>query len=394
MKIGIVIWKLDLNGGEQRQALELAKCLQEMGHEVEVYTGYFDKEKCYPELCARIKNIKFLENKSKKGDSIFSKILNHLAVFKKSRKLSELIDSNLDILNCHEYTTFPAGFFYKKRTNVPIVGMINDAPSFNGIFEFKESPLKFPPSFIKRKLYTPFLKVMDAIVVLDNINMNRLKKYYGLEARIIRSGLDLKKFPYKKRISQNPTIKLLAVGSFCHWRRYEDLIKALKIVKDKKIDFEFNHIGSEATDKGYARKIKNMAKDFELSDCVTFQGGQVSEEKLVEFYSTSDIFLFPNYPQTWGLVVFEALAAGIPAVISSRCGAAEVLENGENALLVPPKSPEKIAEVILKLKENPDLWRRLSENGRKFVEENIRWDLYAKQMLNLFQKTLNKSHEV
>jgi len=83
-----------------------------------------------------------------------------------------------------------------------------------------------------------------------------------------------------------------------------------------------------------------MIKQFSLSDCVVFHG-HISEEKLVEFYSTSDIFVFPNYPQTWGLAVFEAMGCGTPVVVSTSCGASEVLTDKENAILVPPKSPEK-----------------------------------------------------
>lgn len=59
------------------------------------------------------------------------------------------------------------------------------------------------------------------------------------------------------------------------------------------------------------------------------------------------------------------------------------------------KSQGYIKRIIIKLKENPNLWKKLSKNGRRFVEKNIRWDLYAKNMEKIFKKvTKNKKLEV
>ena len=180
-------------------------------------------------------------------------------------------------------------------------------------------------------------------------------------------------------------------GIFFPWRRFEDLIEALKIVKDKGVEFDLNHIGTDIRDKKYAQMIYKMVDQIGLSDYVKFHGA-VSEEKLIDLYSTSDIFVFPNYPQTWGLAVFEAMACGTSVIVSTGCGASEVLTDGENALLVAPKSPNSIADAIIKLKENPDLWRNISINGIKFVEENIRWDLYAKNMMKVFNEVLERNN--
>ena len=115
----------------------------------------------------------------------------------------------------------------------------------------------------------------------------------------------------------------------------------------------------------------------------------MSEEELVRNYSTSDVFVFPNYPQTWGLAVFEAMACGTPVVLSTGCGASEVLTNGENALLFFPRRAEEIAACLKQLFNDEQLWEHLSVNGRRFVEENIRWDLYGKRMLQLFSEVIS-----
>ena len=113
-----------------------------------------------------------------------------------------------------------------------------------------------------------------------------------------------------------------------------------------------------------------------------------SDEELAKLYSSADVVICPSWYESFPAPPLEAMACGTPVIVSTGCGASEVLTDGESALLVPPKSPEKISDAIIKLKENPNLWRRLSTNGRKFVEENIRWDLYTKNMLRVFEEVL------
>lgn len=400
MKIGIVAWDLNISGGTQRQALELAINLQRMGHNVKVYTVYYDKEKCYPDLLNGL-DVKYLYSDKRnvldrRSNSllrrIFVKVFPYWIPLFKTEKLYDdltgLINEDLDLLCCHDYGVYPVGAKYRSKTGIPVVWQMNDLPvygsnfkNWKGIIKFILLPLR-GEIFFKLK-HTNYIKKIDKIVVMDYLNKNKLKDNLGLESVIVRNGLDIEKFRFNERMPSGNKLKILSNGIFFPWRRLEDLINALRIVKDKGIKFELNHVGTDARCKWYAEKIYKMVKDLGLANCVVFHG-HTKEEKLIDLYSTSDIFVFPNYPQTWGLAVFEAMGCGTPVIVSTGCGASEVLTDGEDALLVPPKSPEKIADAIIKFKNNPDLWRKLSINGRKFVEENIRWDLYAENMMKVF----------
>lgn len=388
MKIGIAIWKLDLRGGEQRQALELAKCLQNSGHDVTIYAAYYNPEKSFTDACKQIRNIKFLARDSNSMRSIKDRLMLHFDILKYSKKLADLIDTDLDVLNCHEYTTSIVGHYYKLRVDVPVVGMINDTPSYNGVFSLQDSFIKFFISYLKRRFYIPYLKRLDGITVLDLMNKERLKRFCGISyAKVIRSGLDVERFKFTERIHQHVPARLLAVGTFCVWRRYEDIIRACRILKQQGVPFALHHIGEDSTDVAYAKKIKAMVINYGLEDCIQFHG-KVSEKEVEDLYATSDLFLFPNYPQTWGLVVFEAMASGIPVIASNQCGAAEVLEHKKNVYLVAPKAPHEVADAISMLSRDIPLWSNISSNAREFVVNNIRWSLYSENMLSFFEKII------
>lgn len=405
MKIAIVIWNLKISGGGQRQALELAKYLINEKHDVKIYCAYLSKENCYPDLIKNF-NIHSLYNQSRYKQN-YTPILNLFKRFfypleplfclKQGKKIVNLMDKDFDIVNCHESPAHRVGSIYKKRYRVPVVWMLNDLQShlkipridrnFKSLLKFFLFPIR--GGLIGRYLDKNCVAKIDQIVVLDRMNKNLLKENTNFDANIIRSGVDIGNFKYKKRRSnlQQSEFKILVTGIFFPHRRFEDLIIALNILRKEGYNMKLNIIGTDVCDKAYGRKIRNLVSALNIEGYVNFLG-TVSERELIRHYSTSDVFVFPNHPQTWGLAVFEAMACGTPVIVSTGCGASEVLTDGENTLLVPPESPEEIASCLRKLFNDQKLYEHLSINGRKFVEENIRWDLYGKKMLQLFSEVL------
>jgi glycosyltransferase involved in cell wall biosynthesis len=71
---------------------------------------------------------------------------------------------------------------------------------------------------------------------------------------------------------------------------------------------------------------------------------------LLPYYAFADCFILPSLSEPWGLVVNEAMASELPVIVSRRCGCADdLVEDGDNGLLVDPKSAESIAEALTKL---------------------------------------------
>ena len=114
MKIGVLVWRLDYSGGTERQAIELAIKLQELKHEVVVYTPFLDRKKCFPERIKKINNIKTLNVSGSNPSGILGKFKDYLEFLTINKKLSKLLDDDLDIINCHEYHTFQSALIYKK----------------------------------------------------------------------------------------------------------------------------------------------------------------------------------------------------------------------------------------------------------------------------------------
>jgi glycosyltransferase-like protein len=112
--------------------------------------------------------------------------------------------------------------------------------------------------------------------------------------------------------------------------------------------------------------------------------GTVSEADLGGWYRAADAFAFPSVKEGFGLVVLEALAAGLPVVASDIPVFAEYLEDGRNALLVPPGDAGALGGALDRLAGDPALRRRLADGGRPLLDR-FTWgaaahahrDLYA-----------------
>ena len=310
-----------------------------------------------------------------------------------------MMDSDFDIVNCHEHRSYQVGYYYHLLHETPVVWMMNDLPnslnpplighSLRSVASFFSYLLLF--GFFCSFIDVRRIRALETIVVLDRRNQDSLKKKTGLNSVIVRSGLDLSSFGFRerKRTARALPFKVFSMGIFFPHRRFEDLVSAIGILEKKGLDVTLRLAGSEELNRSYAHRIRNQVQSTGLEGRVTFLG-VLSEEALVMNYQEADVFVFPNSPQTWGLAVFEAMACGTPVVVSRGCGASEVLTNEVDALLVQPNRPYEIAGAIERLVRDDELYVRLSMGGRLLVEKNVTWDTYGERMTRQFETTIRE----
>jgi glycosyltransferase involved in cell wall biosynthesis len=307
-----------------------------------------------------------------------------------SDSVAKLVDDDLDVLNVHEMFVLAGAAKWKKRTGKPVFWMMNEFPgALAGSRFFKSSTLNNVYDFLNgiwwvAKWYERAIRTFDGIAVLDdNISRKNLEDRLGLKPVTVRSGLDVSQFSPGDRCAWTGgrQFEILSNAIIFPHRRLEDIVGALRILKCEGLDFRWRHIGTWVRHPDYKEMIDRKIMESGISGEMEFLGS-VSEEELVRLYRCADAFLFPSTPQTWGLVVFEAMACGVPVVVSRGAGASEIITDGETGLLVDSFSPDQIACAIRSIADSPKLWKKLSEHGRYFVGNNITWEIYARKMRN------------
>ncbi|MEZ4546620.1 MAG: glycosyltransferase [Thermodesulfobacteriota bacterium] len=114
--------------------------------------------------------------------------------------------------------------------------------------------------------------------------------------------------------------------------------------------------------------------------------------KMPLLYASADVFAFPSVKEGWGLVLLEAMSAGVPVVSSNIPPMTEFLRNGENAVLVDPSDYKGLARGILEVVEDPELAARLAASG----DETARfysWESAAQRHAELYGSILEERSE-
>ena len=107
------------------------------------------------------------------------------------------------------------------------------------------------------------------------------------------------------------------------------------------------------------------------------------------FFAISDALAFPSYREGFPNVVMQAGAMGLPSIVSDINGCNEIIVEGENGLIIPPKNVEKLKEKMLTLAGDKNLYIKLKENSRRMIEnryeQSVVWNALLEEYEGLLQ---------
>jgi glycosyltransferase involved in cell wall biosynthesis len=400
MKIGIVCFNIDWQAGGPRLLLSSAKAMQDLGHVVIIYAPELSTD-AYKELWKGLdfRIVKPREFFTWTGRTknifkwIFRKIRQERLHIDTAKRIAEAMDKDFDVVNLHDFA-YRVSYFYKKiNPRAKILWTQNDPPYVylpkeNPVFDLLSRIYNRLKDFMSRR----YFKAIDKSLVLDLHNEEWAKKR-GLKPVMIRDGIDFKNFyaPVKdiSEKSKAKSFQIMGLGALTSYRRFEDTILAVKLLREQGYDARALIIAADIWEEGECRaKLQNMVEENKLEHFIELRFKPASNEELQKAYWGSDMFAMTMYlppPRNgygWGLINFEAMAAGLPLIINRTCAATEVLVDGKHALFVDPMSPEQIAEKAKMLIDDPGLYYRIATAGQKFVKENMSWEKYAKQILS------------
>lgn len=115
--------------------------------------------------------------------------------------------------------------------------------------------------------------------------------------------------------------------------------------------------------------------------------GSTTRETLRNLYHSSDLFVLPSLEDGFGMVIGEAMAAGLPVVCTTSTGAPDMITDGKEGFMVPPADSAALAEKILYIYENADQRCAMGQAGQKTIQ-NFTWDIYGARVFDMYQKLI------
>ena len=175
--------------------------------------------------------------------------------------------------------------------------------------------------------------------------------------------------------NENNSFKVLYVGQLHFRKGLRYAIEAFKKIQHPNKSFVI--VGNTT----YVTGLENLA----IPDNVIFTG-PLKGENLVKQYKEADVFVLPSIEDGFGLVAGEALSYGLPVIVSSNCGACDVIIDGYNGYIVPPFNSDLIFEKFQNLADDRELLNQLSRNVIDSHYKLKDWDNVVSEFLNNLQK--------
>ena len=198
------------------------------------------------------------------------------------------------------------------------------------------------------------------------------------QSKVIYFGLNLEEGPFAALAAEPPRneeenvipLKLLYVGNIIPSKGGHTLIEACNILQSQGVPFSAI-IAGKKLDQEYYDMLTRRVEEGSLSSHVTFML-DLTREELINYYKSYHILIIPSvWREPTGQVILEGMTAGIPIIHTGVGGTREILKDGENCLLFSPDNPYELAEQIVRLSRDRNLYAQLSRSGKKTVQERF-----------------------
>ncbi|MDZ7315167.1 MAG: glycosyltransferase family 1 protein [candidate division KSB1 bacterium] len=171
---------------------------------------------------------------------------------------------------------------------------------------------------------------------------------------------------------------LLFVGRLINHKDLEDLVEASRILAGRGRDFKLVLVG----DGPMRAELEEKLPDAHFT-------GFLYGKELAQWYASADIFVFPSTTETFGNVILEAFASGIPAVGVAAGGVADIITHHHDGLIAKPKNPRDFASAVERLLLYPHLAKKLGQNAR-ISAQRYNWQEINRQLLDQYQEIIKR----
>jgi len=366
-----------VHGGSAEVPYHLSKELAKIGHEVAVYTSDFKLSQDYIDSIPEVKVHYF------RTWSSWANFYVTPGMMKEAKRRIR----HFNIIHMHNYRSFQnmVVAYYAKKYNVPYVLQAHGSlrtflqkrwlkGTFDAIWGYK------------------ILKDASKVIAVTSIEAEQYKSMGVSEDKIevVPNGIDLSEFDnlpergeFRKKYSLNDSQKIiLYLGRIHKIKGLDLLVKAFTELSKHLNEAKLVIVGP---DDGYLSSLKKLIAELGISDRVLFTGPLYGQEKL-RAYVNADVYVLPSSYEIYGITVLEAMACGIPVIVTDRCGIADVVVG--QAGLVVPHDKEQLQHALLHMLGDDKMRPQFGESGKLLVREQFSLEKMTERVEGIYQAIL------
>lgn len=380
--------------GLGRYVEELAAAQAELGHDMEVITNsHGGKESDVIRSGVRIRRVHFPPPPKA---TVTSAMILHFNLQVVERCVEQRFggeDCSYDIVNCHDWLTFPAAFHLGRLLKVPIVTTIHDV-IFNKVCG---------RAFAAEDAYVAGVEnwachTSGRVIVLSNtVRAEAVKAYHASPERVcvVPGGVGIKPIDasdmpgireWRRSKAEDNEALLVYVGRLDPEKGIWSLLNAAKRLKAARPSgWRLAVIGSGSL----SERAKKQAVADALQDHVSLVG-YVPFDQLRLVYAAADVVVVPSEYEPFGLVALEAQRIGTPVIVADTGGLRETLAQTGGGVSFPPGNDAELAAAMEQTLSSDDLRAELGSRGQVRVEQLFGWSMLAEKITDVYADALRE----
>lgn len=354
-------YSLDAPGGVQTHVLQLAAHLKERGHEV-VVLGPGVRPSANPgvRIVGRPVRVPY-------RGTVAPICLSLSSVRRVRTALREL---RPDVVHAHEPFAPSSSMAATLAARSPVAATFHAFSERSGLFDATAPLLR------------PVWRRLAVRVAVSEAAASFVRSRMGDGIQVVPNGLDVDLFAVAEPATALPPgRRVLWVGRLDRQKGFPVALRAFERLAR---DFEDVSliVAGDGRDRDALRSLSGGVRDRVV------MLGAVPHGRLPGYHAAADVFISPATGQeSFGLVLVEAMAAGVPVVASDIAGYREVVRGGVNGLLVPSGDPAALAEAVGRILSDPGLAERLREAGRSRARE-FSWEKVASRLEDVYREAV------
>lgn len=266
----------------------------------------------------------------------------------------------------------PLGYLLKKKYHIPYVIRFGggDIPGFQARFDKVY------------RLIAPFIRLIWKNADQMIANSEGLRKlacsfYDKKEISIITNGVDTDYYVPQENTGDG--VNLLFASRLIERKGLQFLLPQMRqIIEGCSVDIHLTVVG----DGPYRSTLEELVRTEGIGEYVSFEGYQ-NREQIVNYYRNADIFLLPSQKEGMPNVVLEAMACGLPIVMTPCEGSAELVQ--DNGVVI---DREQFAREIIRICNDKELRLKMGQRSRQMAEERFSWKYVVEAYLEKYNREL------
>jgi glycosyltransferase involved in cell wall biosynthesis len=324
----------------------------------------------------RFINSSFSRNMNEIGVMSFKKIVIYLSILFQTLKALLIFRPHL----CYIAPTAKGIGLYK---DFPIILLLR-LFGRKTVLHFHNKGIKqYQDKWLDDKLYR-FVFHRTKVILLSNRLYADVEKYVNhQDVFICPNGIPARIVKLRKKTGS--TVRLLFLSNMMKAKGVFDLLEACNILNKKGLNFKCDFVGKWADIP--AEEFNTAVKEKDIADKVFAHGAKYGQEKEM-FFEETDIFVFPTYYETFGLVNLEAMQYALPIISTTEGGIPDIIDNGVTGYIVEKHNPGKLVAKIEELILNPELREQMGKAGQEKFLKHYALDIFEKRMCEIIYSSL------